>query len=271
MTVQTLALIALTSTSAIPAGGSALPPEAEAVRQYILQKEYPEVFGGVQYRVQIQNLIIADVDNDGQNEVIVEMEPHFRQSATIVIFKVSKDLLVTRVKEELAPGPLRPLSGSLLDSHESGYAADLSVDKSQGDQKTKDSVVEAILEQFTNVVAYATFFHVDSRAGAGSYIDMTQVDAISKDKTCESFEFSKVRAIAVGHLAGQEGNSLAAWVGDEIWLYRIYRVKEDGLLEKAHWVVKAPVGFSGFLPADGLAYKNDAGLREVLSIDTARQ
>lgn len=265
-----LVLLSLTPIRRLAAAEVALSPEAEAVRRYILEKEYLEVFGDVHYRVRVQNLVIADLDNDGQNDVILHVQPHYRQSATILVFKISKDLTVKRVAEGLAPGPLRPLSGDYLDSHETGNAVDFSV-PSDSDTHNRDTVIATTLKQSANIVAYRNFFHMDARAGMGSYIDMTNVSGASADKTCNDFEFSTVRELAVGHLSGQERNVLAAWVGEEIWVYSIERVRQDGLLEKKRWIVKAPPAFSGFLPNDGLAFKNSTGRREILSVDTGSE
>ena len=102
------------------------PPEIEAVRKFLLDKEYPELFDKP-YRTKIENAVRADLDGDGALEVVLHVMPHYRQSATIVIFRVDKELVVTRLKEGLAPGPLVPLSGTFLDSHSIGHAVDLTL------------------------------------------------------------------------------------------------------------------------------------------------
>jgi hypothetical protein len=54
-------VIALLSVSVIVcyAQENQLPKEVEAVRRYILEKDYPELFGGTNYRTKIENAIIA--------------------------------------------------------------------------------------------------------------------------------------------------------------------------------------------------------------------
>ncbi|MDR3774035.1 MAG: hypothetical protein P4L26_11840, partial [Terracidiphilus sp.] len=62
----------------------------------------------------------------------------------------------------------------------------------------------------------------DSRTGTPSIIDMRGVKLPTKKHDCESFEFSRVKQIAAGHLREDLAqNYLAAWVGDEIYVYLI--------------------------------------------------
>lgn len=253
-----------------PAADASLPPEAEAVKRYILEKEYPEVFDGTHYRVRIKNIVVADVDNDGYKEVVLGVDPHYRQSATIQIFKVSADYTVTRLREGLAPGPLVPLTGNYLDSHTLGQAIDLTIGKGRDDPKVRAVVVETAFKQFGGVVAYSTFFHADGRAGLGFYVDMSDVDVPQGEDSCRDFEFSAIRDIAVGHLAGQQKNVLAAWVGEDVWVYLIEKVRADGYLDKKRWIVKAPEGFTGFLPGKGLSFMERSGKQETLQVDTSK-
>src|ERR1035441_1472612 len=93
-------LVILVTLVAVPspsAGQGVLPPEAEAARKYILERDYPEVFGGKHYPPRIQNIIVADLANDGHKEVVVHYAPHYRQSATVVIYRVDERMKVTRI------------------------------------------------------------------------------------------------------------------------------------------------------------------------------
>jgi hypothetical protein len=250
---------------AAPAAAQALPPEIEAVKQYILVKEYPEVFKDEHYRTRIENALTADIDGDGRNEVVVHFHPHYRQSPTIVIYRLSKDLAVTRVIEGLAPGALQPISGDYLDSHVLGEGVDLDVTPKSGQslRDTRETVTKLALERFGGVVAYATFWHVDGRTGGHTYVDMTAVPNAPEAKNCEAFEFSKVRQVAFGAARGEQANSLAVWVNDEVHLYTI-KFRDDGFLAKTIEVLPAPPQFNGFLPGQGLAYAVKGGT-EVLA------
>jgi len=244
-----------------------LPPKADAVRRYLLEEEYPEVIGDDHYRIRVESLVVADVDNDGREEVVLHVTPHYRQSATVQIFEVSDDLVVTRVREGLAPGPLRPVSGEFLDSHGSGWGVDFEIVKPKGDPKARGVVVANALEHFGGVVAYPSFLHADGRVGRGFFIDMSDADVPAGAVSCAGFEFSRVRGIAVGVPADQKLNALAAWVGEEIWAYRIDAARPDGFLVKKRWIVKAPADFNGFLPGEGLDYLNGSGQKETLRLE----
>ena len=77
-----------------------------------------------------------------------------------------------------------------------------------------------------------------------------------KKLDCDLFEFSRVKQIAVGHLLEDSSrNYLAAWVGDEIYVYLIRGVSNEGMLDKKLWAIKTPPGFQGFETGKGLAYK----------------
>ena len=123
-----------------------------------------------------------------------------------------------------------------------------------------DQVLQITLARFGGVVAYHNFYHVDGRKGPASYLDMTNVELPSHAQDCSSFEFSKVRQIAAGGLREDTArNYLAAWVGDEIYVYLLRGISSQGMLDKKLWIVKAPAEFKGFLPGQGLAYKTASG------------
>jgi hypothetical protein len=228
----------------------------EALKKYILEKDYPEVFGKDNYRTRIEGFLDADIDNDGSREIVVLYYPHYRQSAPIVIYKISSDLKVKKVPEGLAPGPLRKVSGDYLDSHTLGMAVDFEV---PGGTSHPETVLNSATTSGMNgFVIYDTFFHMDGRSGSPAIIDMRGVKLPSKDHDCGSFEFSRVKQIAAGHLREDSSNNyLAAWVGDEIYVYLIHGISNQGMLDKKLWVIQAPKGFNGFEIDNGLTYKTE--------------
>ncbi len=228
----------------------------EALKKYILESNYPEVFGKDYYKTRIEGVLDTDIDNDGSREIVVLFYPHYRQSAPILIYKISSDLKVKRVPEGLAPGPLEKVSGDYLDSHNLGMAVDFEV---SGGTATPETVLEAALKSGMNgFVIYDSFFHMDHRSGTPAVIDMRGVKLPSKDHDCSSFEFSRVKQIAAGHIREDSSkNYLAAWVGDEIYVYLIHGISNRGMLDKKLWVVKAPEGFNGFEIGKGLTYKTE--------------
>ncbi len=214
------------------------PPKVAAVQKYLLEQEYPEVFGDKHYRIKVEDAIVADVDDDGISEVVLLVKPHYRQSPTIVLFKVSKDLKVKRVVEGLAPGPLVPVSGDYLDSHTLGMAADLTAQGAENDPKKRKQVVAIALKEMGGVVEYSNFIHSDGRTGkAPIYIDMSHLKA-PKDATCETFEFSTVDVLQVAAKDDGSGNYLLAFVGSELYIYKIKKITTDGFLQKTLTVKK---------------------------------
>jgi len=233
-------------------------PRLDALKKYILEKDHPEVFGDADYKTRIENVLDIDIDNDGSNEFVVLYFPHYRQSPPIVIYKVSADLDVKKVAEGLAPGPLQPLSGDFLDSHSLGMAVDFEVDSKNA---TPQDLFRVTAKNGMNgFVAYDSFFHADGRRGSPSFVDMRGVKVPMDKHDCGGFEFSRVREIAAGGLKeDHKRNYLAAWVGDEIWVYLIRGISPEGLLDKQLSVIKAPKGFAGFEPDHGLSYKTETG------------
>jgi hypothetical protein len=160
------------------------------------------------------------------------------------------------VTEGLAPGPLQKVSGDYLDSHNLGMGVDFEI---QAENATPEKVLQiAAKNSMSRLVAYGSFFHMDGRGGLPSFIDMRGVKLPTKDHDCASFEFSRVKQIAAGHLREDATrNYLAAWVGDEIYVYLIRGVSKDGLLDKKQWVVEIPRGFKGFETDKGVAYETE--------------
>lgn len=252
---RTLAIFLLVSGLLLGcAFGQQSNPRVEAVRKYILEKDYPEVFGTSHYKTRVEGVLDADVDNDGSREVVILFHPHYRQSAPILIYKVSSDLNVSRLLEGLAPGPLQSVSGDYLDSHNLGMAVDFEIE----DKKVTPNQVLQIMAKdgMRGLVVYDSFYHADSRVGSPFVVDMRGVNLPTKRHDCESFEFSRVKQISAGHLLEDATrNYLAAWVGDEIYVYLIRGVSDEGMLDKKVWVIKAPSGFKGFEADEGLSYK----------------
>ena len=113
------------------------PPRFQAAMDYLLEKDYPELFGEKSYRIRPTGFDIGDLDGDGVDEVVVSFYPHYRQSPTVVIFKVDDKMNVTRVIEGLAPGRLIPVTGEYLDSHSLGQAADMTFSKQKRSEERR--------------------------------------------------------------------------------------------------------------------------------------
>jgi hypothetical protein len=264
-----LAAIALIGADA--AGQTqALPPQIAAVQKYILETDYPEVFGDTNYRTKIENAVVADINGDNELDVIVHFKPHYRQSPTIVFYHVSKDMVVTRITEGLAPGPLEPLNGDYLDSHVGGRGVDFHLDGMENREAfARRKTIGNVLAEFGGVVEYTGFYHSDGRKGRGVYVDMTGLAEQPKEKNCENFQFAALKQIGVGIVPGAGvRNLLAAWAGGKVYLYQIGFFEGWGFLDKQIWTVDLAADFRGFAPVSGgkLSYVTASGAEKPFAV-----
>ncbi len=227
----------------------------EALKQYIIEKDYPEVFEDITYRVEIKNIIFDDLDGDKILEAIVQFKPHYRQSPTIVFYRILPGLKISRVIEGLAPGKIVDAGDYYIDSHTLGLAVDFKI---EGDVVSIDVIKSAMSTKgFGGLVLYPEFIHADNRTYSNlpTFIDMSHLDVNAKD--CEPFEFHEVNQIQVG--VHRNTKFLAAWVGSEIYLYKINKFGNDGFIEKELLITQTPEGFKGFSDTDYLGYIDNTG------------
>tara|TARA_B100000315_G_scaffold100428_1_gene92306 strand:- start:1839 stop:2633 length:795 start_codon:yes stop_codon:yes gene_type:complete len=212
-----------------------LPEELIKVRKYILENDYPEVFGEKKYRAALMDFEIADFGNDGLVEVIILYRPHYLQSPTIVIYQIQKDGSVKRIREALAPGPLVKRKNYFLDSHELGDGIDFDFFGKPVPYEKRKTVAKMAAEKGALVVQYKNFMHIDARKGKSTYIDMSHVEPFDSKRTCASFEFSKVDLIftVVGSREDNKNSgAILAKVGNQVYMYEIAGIDKDGYLDK---------------------------------------
>jgi len=225
----------------------------ETVRNYLFEQEYSEVFDDIQHKVRIEDVEMIDLDHDVHNEMILLINPYYRQSPTIVLFQISQDYGVRRIKEGLAPGPLVPVTGNYIDPHTLGGSVDFTIeddDNKHGSTETnlKDkSIIEMVLDSKGHIVEYKNFFHMDTRDGLGGYIDMSHQEEFADEESCESFEFSFVDEIYSGYMGDQKHNFLITVVKDSIYIYQIDKIFENGLIKKKMWITPKPAEFKRFI------------------------
>jgi hypothetical protein len=193
-----------------------------------------------------------DIDHDGHAEVFLAITPKYRQTATIVIYRALDSNRVARVYEGLAPGRLVPPSGRQVDTHTLGNGVDLSVEGG-ADSSVGRRVVGAARVQGMQIVRYPDFFHVDVRGPAAAFVDIASALHDLHAKTCESFEFSPVEAIATGHVGKDTvDHYLAVLTPAEVVFYRFRGVAPDGLLNKMSWSLPRPQGVVTLKTIDGV-------------------
>ncbi len=229
--------------------------EIEALRQYLLNEDYPEVFGDQNYRIDIRNILFDDLDKDGNNELIVHFKPHYRQSPTIAFYRITPEHKISRIIEGLAPGPLVQAGDYYIDSHTIAMAVDFSVQSNSEEIKAIDVIKSALdSDSFGGLVLYPNFIHADNRThnDRPTFIDMSHADLDSAIMDCESFEFHEVSQITTGTLKGNR--YLMVWVGSEIYIYRIEEFTSDGFIKKKLWIIDVPEDFSDFGNSRNLKY-----------------
>lgn len=234
--------------------------QANAIKNHILNNDYPEVFDEKTYRVTIENVIFDDIDGDGEMEAIVHYKPHYRQSPTIVFYQFVGNTKIIRFTEALAPGALVKLGDYYLDSHSLGHGVDFIVsDKDKPDAPRK--IVEATLNNasFGNLVLYRNFIHADGRRSSGvpTFIDLSYHTPLDSLNNCESFEFHDLKQIASGKIDGEK--YLAAWVGEEIYIYKIHEFSKAGFLTKNLWIIAAPKDIKQLNQGSTLSYTDING------------
>jgi hypothetical protein len=74
-----LFLIWLGVSTFVSAQEQKFPPRFQAVMDYLLNEEYPELFGDEPYVIRPTGFDIGDLDGDGVEEVVVSFYPHYRQ------------------------------------------------------------------------------------------------------------------------------------------------------------------------------------------------
>ncbi len=230
---------------------SVAPHELDLIKGYMLNKDYPEKFGDKSYHVEINDVIVAPILNDGSRDVVVRVTPTYRQSATILIYEIGADDSVSRVTEGLAPGPLVAVSGDYIDSHTLGQAFDVLAPNEAKNPGARAKIMASGLENLGGFVAYKNFFHGDGRNGPTWFLDMSDADSPLMGDNCEGFEFSRVDAIAAGQLdGGGKQTYLVARVGKQLYFYLIAGLRDGKFLNKKTWNTAVPDDFKTFTRRD---------------------
>ncbi len=183
---------------------------------------------------------LLDIDHDGRLELFLAIAPKYRQTATVVIYRMIDGNRVERLYEGLAPGRLLPVSNRQIDTHTLGNGIDMTIEGG-ADSSTVVRLLATARTQGMQIVRYPDFFHVDERSHAAQYVDIASASPGFHEKTCESFEFSPVEALASGHVGSDTvGHYLAALTPAEVVFYRIRGISSDGRLQKTSWSVPRP-------------------------------
>jgi len=215
------------------------PKEINLVFDYLIKKDYPEVFNKKSYQFRPVNWQIVDIDNDGTIEVFLQTFPHYTQSPTITIFKIDKNDSVTRVVEGFAPGHLIPLSDEddYFSPHSTGTALDAQLESPNPEKLLLFG--KAGLRFGMSCVLYKNFVHSDKR-DSKTFLDLSYLDDYPNENSCASFQFSKPEEIAAGSIKGKSNKYFIARIANDLFCYEIKGFENDGLINKTVTIVKAP-------------------------------
>lgn len=240
------------------------PAEVDRVIDHVLKSDYPEVYQGKPYRLRLRGYSFGDINGDGCTEVFLLTDPNYHQSPPILIYQITKDGKIWRLREGLAPGPLVPFNLERMDTHTLGVA----IDMNQVKGKTPDAPIRFAkeLSKKMNVVYYRGFIHSDTSDRPQGFVDVSDREEFSGVDKCESLQFSQPIGIEVGRIKGIGGNPvLAALVGKEVYIYQFSGISPEGFLEKIMIRLICPTGTQAILrDKDGiLAYRVEPGTRDV--------
>lgn len=198
----------------------------------------------------VTSATLADLDGDGRAEAIVSIRPTLRQTPTVLIFRRATAGSWERVREGLAPGRLRPVSGMLVDPHVHRVGMDMTA--GDGSAESNQRVLNAGASRGMSVVAYKGFLHADMRVGTSVLVDLSAWPLPEgTENTCEAFEFSQAEAVAAGSLAaGGDATYLVALSEDDLTFYRVRSITAEGRLELSSWLVPRPAGTTSVLRGD---------------------
>jgi hypothetical protein len=211
------------------------------------EHEPVEAFGNLPGVVRVRDIVLLDVDGDGVPEAFVWIEPRVRQTPTILAYAFDSQRGARRLLEGLVPGSPQPVSGRLVDDHTMGFGIDMTVAK----QSDFDILVASGVQHHMSVVGYRTFAHADGRSNFITMVDLSIWKLPSNTKTCESFEFDPVEALATGRLGDTGQGYLVALTPKDVTIYRFRGIRSNGLFDKESWVRPRPPNVVGLAVSAG--------------------
>lgn len=216
------------------------PREINLVFDYIIKRDFPELFNDQSYQFRPVNWQIVDIDDDGNVEVFLQTFPHYTQSPSITIFKINKNDSVTRIIEGFAPGHLIPLSAEddYFSPHSTGTAIDAQIDPNEPENLLK--FANASLKFGMSSVLYKNFIHTDKRKGK-TFLDLTYLSEYSAENSCKNFQFSRPDEIIAGKVKGKSNKFFVARIGSDLFCYEIKGFENDVYINKTVTIVKAPL------------------------------
>ncbi len=191
----------------------------------------------------VGGVAFLDVEHKGAPLAFVWIAPTYRQTPTILVFRVDPVAGAHILREGLAPGRLVSRSSPLHDPHTLGVAMDMS-----GMESATESIFRKMMDRSDSLsfVRYQTFLHTDSRQGVVTYLDLTDYVVPGGRQNCANIEFGIVTGAASGTLDGDTKREyLVALTDQDVTIYRFDEVRDDGTFDKRIWMRQRPPGVTG--------------------------
>lgn len=252
--------ILIVFSTTIAAQEREIPNEVNKVFDFMLKRDFPEVFLGKQFQIRPIDWQVIDIDNDGKTEVFLQTFPHYRQSPTIMIYQIDKNDSINRITEGLAPGHLVKISieDDYFDPHSTATAIDMQLGSNDIEKKRK--FAEGSIKSGMSVVLYKNFIHTDKRDDNIIFLDMMHLDDYASNNTCEDFQFSHPDEIIAGKIKNQKDLFFLAKVDHEIFCYKIKGFDRSIFINKDIYILKTPSDFDTFQIDQGtIKYLNTKG------------
>ena len=207
------------------------------------EREPIETFERARGSVRVRDIRLLDVDRDGSAEAFVAIEPSFRQTPTILVYRYHARRGASRLLEALVAGRLQPASGRLKDEHALGVGVDMPVGGG-GRPVDVDRLISTFARNSMSLVRYRSFVHSDGRKGFVTYVDLAdRYLPTALVTTCESLEFSRIEGLATGKLSGDTtARYLVALTARDVTIYRFRGIRPNGTLDKEVWIRDRPAG-----------------------------
>lgn len=243
------------------------PKEVNLVFDYMINKDFPELFNDKPFQFRPVRWAIIDIDDDGVTEVFLQTFPHYRQSPTITIYQVDKIDSVKRITEAFAPGHLIEVSQKqdYFDTHTTGTAVDMQL--GSNDPEKLKVFAKSSLKFGMSPILFKNFIHTDKRDGDPIFLDLTYLNDYPTENSCANFQFSFPDNIVAGKIDGKKYKFLIAQVKDELYCYEIVGIDDNGWIEKQITVIDLPKDFKEFhVTDDEINYLSKKGKVKSLKI-----
>jgi tetratricopeptide (TPR) repeat protein len=182
-------------------------------------------------KARLRQVTTGDLNGDGLPELILNIDPPYTMTPTVVVFRNLGKLQFQRMVEGFIPG--RGKENGIdrrVDSHRFTQAIDFAV---------KDFPLDGFVlgnlknKTYGSVVAFPHFFHVDKRPserGFEFYVDQRHL--VLPDSMDSNIIEPIVQTVVAGPCGKDKLPVVAAVAEGKLWIYGITQLMDNGLIDK---------------------------------------